>query len=115
MTKRLLITSGLAVALITAVVLLWPASAISQATVFNHMDNASCSFSAFGGDYAGPATIVLSGSGKVNAQCNASLVAGSPVASATRVRDVPFGSIFGLIFCDAQYTTSGRASVACHN
>ena len=83
--------------------------------MFNHMDGSSCSFSAFGGDYSGPATIVQSGSGRVNAQCNASLVSGSAVDSATRQTDIPVGTIFGLVFCDVQYTRSGKANVSCHN
>ncbi len=114
--KKLLITSGgMAVALIAAVVLFWPAPAMSQAMLFNHADGAVCSFSAFGGDYGGMVTIVLTGSGRVNVQCNAKLVSGSAVASATRVTDVPIGTIFGPVLCDVRYTRSGNANVHCHN
>ena len=47
-----------------------------QAQLFNHADGASCAFATFGGFYVGPATIVQTNSGNVNAQCDASLVAG---------------------------------------
>ena len=102
-------------AVTTNAAILQATPAISQATVFNHMDGSSCSFAAFGGAYAGPATLVGSASGNVSAQCNASLVAGSPVGSAIRVRGVPVGTVLGPVFCDIQYTRSGNANVSCHN
>ena len=116
MMKRLLITGGgLAAVLIASVVSFVPALANSPAIVFNHADGSTCTFVAFGGAYNGPATIVQSGSGQVNAQCNASLVLGRAVGSAIRVTDIPTGTVFGPVFCDVQYTRSGKANVSCHN
>ena len=87
------------------------------AIVFNHADvGASCLFPAFGGTYAGPATLVVAPNGKCNAQCNATLIAGAPVSSATRFTAVIVQPPCGTpLPCDVQITPSGKANVNCHN
>ena len=89
MMKKLLISSGgMAVALIAVVVVFWPAPAISQeAILFNHGNSSGCDFiSFFGSSYSGPLTIVQSGSGQVNVQCNASLYDG-PAPDSNRLAE----------------------------
>lgn len=83
------------------------------AYVLNHSDGLGCTIFGFGlnGLYAGPATLVETPSGKVNAQCNAVLVDGDPEEDATRISNVIFGSPVGSIECDIQVTPSGHANL----
>jgi len=79
------------------------------ATVLNHPDGLQCFFSAAGGFYNGPATLVETPSGNVNGQCNATVIAGSPVTSNTKFTAV-FGSPFGRVTGRCVLTPSGNGN-----
>lgn len=99
-----------------------PTSAEAAAEVYTHGDGFLCTLNLVGvpgipnGTYVGPTTIVASAAGKRALQCNAVLVAGSPVpTSAERVVGVLTPTPVGDVFCDITVTPSGHANMNCHD
>jgi hypothetical protein len=90
------------------------AHASEGATVYNHADGQTCVITLSNAAYTGDGTLVQTPKGRVNAQCDATLIAGTPVDMATRTLGVTAGSPFGPLPCDIVETPLGNASMTCH-
>ena len=110
--KKLWIGSGVIVALVVAAVAFWPVAATGQgAFVLNKADGLACLASLPPNFYFGPAVLVITPSGNVTFDCNASLILGPGVSRGTVTRGVggPLGTT-----CQVTETPSGNANATCH-